>query len=100
LLGSEGLRDIASNVGLNLDVDFRHNSMLDGNQAQYFTALYDFLLREHAINIARPILQLLLIQFPESEQLEQILTSIVDVIEPSPFSYMLYDDDYKLDDSI
>jgi hypothetical protein len=95
-LGYEGLRDIDRVVNLNSKIDFDYNPILDKQQAIYFTALYDFLLREHAINIARPILHLLHTSFPESAQLNLLHSHLIDAVEPPIYSYMLYDEeDYE-----
>jgi hypothetical protein len=90
-IGFDGLRELADQVWLNREVDFLYNPLLSKEQAVYFTTLYDFLLREHAIFIARPILKLLHISFPDADHLQLVQDEIVDTIEPPLYSYQLYD---------
>ena len=97
-IGYEGLRDLAEIIRLNTKVDFPHNPLLNAEQAQYFTALYDFLLREHAVNLARPILHLLHLTFPDIYHLALARKAIVNVIEPPILNHSLYgDEDFDFD---
>jgi hypothetical protein len=98
-LGYDGFRDLVDQYSLNREVDFVHNPILSAEQAQYFTALYDFLLREHALYLAEPILQLLHISFPEPNQLNLLFRHIVNIIEPPLYSYVLYNDDDDISSS-
>jgi len=52
-----------------------------------------FTISFSAINIARPILHLLHISFSESAQLNLIHSHLIDAVEPSIYSYMLYDEE-------
>jgi hypothetical protein len=90
-LGFEGLREVVQSINLNRELDFEYNPLLDREQALYLTALYDFLLREHAIGIATPILRLLHISFQEAGQLKLLCDIIIDIIDPPLSSFMLYD---------
>jgi hypothetical protein len=96
-LGFQGLRDIAESIDLNKEISFVYSPILDFEQARYFTALYDFFLREHALNIARPILHLLHIPFSHSHHLNLVHKVIVDAIEPPIHSFILHDDDDDTD---
>jgi hypothetical protein len=89
----EGLRDIFQDVALNKELDFLYSPILSYGQATYLTALYDFFLREHALFLARPILQLLHISFPEPHQLGMVFDHIIDTVERPLYSYLLYDED-------
>ena len=87
----EGLRGICNDIELNKEVDFMYTPVLSYGQAVYFTALYDFLLREHAIFLARPILQLLHVSFPGTNHLDLVFDHIIDEVEPPHYSYLLSD---------
>ena len=94
-LGYDGLRDIVNSVSLNTDIDFSHNMLLDSNEVQYLTALYDFLLREHVIQVAHPILKLLHVFFRHPYQLGMCRDHIVDAIDEKSYAYVI-DSDYHM----
>jgi len=68
--------------------------LLDTDEAVYFTALYDFLLREHSVNLAQAILRLLHIPFEHPYQLEKCRSIVVNSIELPIYSYIVEDDYY------
>jgi hypothetical protein len=92
-IGYKGLRDLADEIWLNKEVDFLYSPILSYDQAVYFTTLYDFLLREHAGFLARPILQLLHITFPRTEHLDYVFEHIVDTVERPLYLYQLNRED-------
>jgi hypothetical protein len=92
-IGYKGLRDLADEIWLNKEVDFLYSPILSYDQAVYFTTLYDFLLREHAGFLARPILQLLHITFPHTEHLDYVFEHIVDMVERPLYLYQLNRED-------
>ena len=80
-------------VELNKEIDFLYSPALTFEQATYLTALYNFFLREHALFIAGPVLQLLHISLPDTQYLDSVYDHIIDTIEPPLYSYMLLDGD-------
>ena len=52
-LGYNRLREVASRIQLSDDIDFIPNALLETDEVMYFTALYDFLLPEHANKLAQ-----------------------------------------------
>jgi hypothetical protein len=89
----DGLSNIVKDAKLNMEIDYLYSPILSIDQAVYFTALYDFLLREHALFLARPILQLLHISFPEPTQLNLVFKHIIDTVERPLYSYLLDDEE-------
>jgi hypothetical protein len=63
--------------------------LLETDEVAYFTALYDFLLREHAVNLAQAILRLLHIPFNFPYQLSLCRTHIIDTAEEPIYSYVV-----------
>jgi hypothetical protein len=87
-LGYEGLCGAVEEISLNTNADFFHNMLLDTDEAVYLTALYDFLLREHVVNLAQAILRLLHIPFEHPYQ-------IINVVDPPMQSYIIDDPEDK-----
>jgi hypothetical protein len=92
-LECSGFQSIVRHVAFNREVDFLYTPVLSYGQAAYFTTLYDFLLREHALFLARPILQLLHIAFPEPNHLNLVFDHIINEVERPLYSYLLPDED-------
>jgi hypothetical protein len=90
-LGFEGLREIVETVGLNTSPDYVHNMLLEGDEVVYLTALYDFLLREHATNLAQMVLRILHVPFRHPYQLSTCRDHIINAIEPPIYSYIIRD---------
>lgn len=88
-IGYEGLREVVDSVGLNTNADYFHNMLLETDEVVYFTALYDFLLREHAINLAQIILRLIHVPFRHPYQLGVCRDHIVNAIEPPTYSHLI-----------
>ena len=88
-LGYDGLRGIVKQVDLNTEINFSCNVLLSTDEAEYLTALYDFLLREHAINLAQPILRLLHIPFENPHQLARCRDIVINSIERPSYSYVV-----------
>jgi hypothetical protein len=93
VIGFQGLRTIVDTIGLNTRMDFLHSIILSTDEAIYLTALYDFLLREHAIDTAQQILRILHIPFQSPYELATLRNTIIDVIDPPNTSFTLFDDD-------
>jgi len=64
--------------------------LLEANEVVYLTALYDFLLREHTVNLTQLILHILHILFQHPYQLGTCRDHIVNAIEPL-YSYIICD---------
>jgi hypothetical protein len=92
-IGYEGLRDIVDTVNLNTDVDFTYCAILSIEEAIYLTALYDFLLREHALNLAQQVLRILHVSFENQAQLGLCRDIIIDAIDLPSYSYIIPDSD-------
>ena len=92
-LGTQGLRQIVVDADLNTELDFEYNALLTSDQAIYLTALYDFLLREHVLNIAIPILRLLHIPFRDGHQLSLLRGTIIETIDLPLESYTFRKED-------
>lgn len=90
-LGFEGLRDVVELVDLNIQSDYIHNMLLESDEVVYFTALYDFFLREHALNLAQFILRILHVPFQHPFQLGTCRDHIVNAVEPPIYSYIIRD---------
>ena len=89
----KGLYQITDDVRLNREVDFLYNPILNRDQALYLTTLYNFLLREHAVLMARPILHIIHMFFSESRHLRLVLKHIVEFIKPPRYLFRIDNDD-------
>jgi len=96
VLGFRGFRDVFKQVSLNT-VTGKHPCILTTDEAIYFTAAYDFFLREHSSPIARELLVLLNIPFRYEYDYQCIQTHILDEIIP-PTDITVYDIDLDASD--
>jgi hypothetical protein len=94
-LGYEGLCEIVTTVRLNMNIDFFHNMLLESDEVQYFMALYDFCLQEHAIQLTHPILKLLHVPFQNPYQMGICCNTILNAIDPSSYAYVVDDNVLK-----
>ena len=89
IIGYDGLREVVRKVRLNDEISWTYNVFLHIEETEYLTALYDFLLREHAIDLSQTILRLLHISFDSPFQLSMCRTNILDEIEEPMYSFAL-----------
>ena len=91
-LGLSGLSELFQEVLLNTFTD-DHPDILTTDEAIYFTAAYDFFLREHHHPLAQELLTLLSLPFPHAWDLMLLQQYLVDRIAP-PSNISAYDPDY------
>jgi len=97
-IGFRGFRDVFRQVQLNTVIQ-NYPAILTFSEATYFTAVYDFFLREHHFALAREVLALLNVPFSGSFDILLLRQHVIDEIAPpTSISIMALPTDDPVDD--
>ena len=97
-IGFRGFRDVCRQVRLNTTIQ-NFPAILTFTEAIYFTALYDFLLREHHFALAREVLALLNVPFSGAFDIMLLRQYIIDeIVPPTSISTVAIPQDDSVED--
>ena len=97
-IGFQGFRDVCRQVPLNTTIQ-NFPAIFTFTEAVYFTALYDFLLREHHFALAREVLALLNVPFSGAFDIMLLRQYIInEIVPPTTISTMANLQDDSVDD--